>query len=1134
MQPNFWIWLVFLSLCQAGFTVGEGPGERTIEALKYLRDNSVTKYYADMLRYLHSKGSSLQTLQNSFSDYFREIVLQPRQLATDLQKMDTSTFLLSIKYFYSGKVIEVGAIAFTTIDFGHIKKQIMQIPGGNRSLFETSWQKCLPLISSSQCLELLIMELRLSSAIYLQPEMIVNMPKDLQEETFKNITIVFKELYDKMTARTQRAIYEWMSGLITTKNLLFIFPKTGASGTESWITAENLWFLGRYIVHLPLEEIQKISLNEIRLFINYDNATKQLDSVYDITPATAKAFQERIDASGFDMANTSTVYRLGLLVCFFDNVQELDAGEARSLLHQMIKCNRLKGFQVAVRKLKSQLLELVLKNQTLNETLDSISDAIAGLSFTQLESLSPQAVRGAISVLRTVTGWTKSQMIILVDKFIGDNKQLSLFNISQLGELVLGVSADVFYNTSVDDLTQAVKGTLSDYAAKLSAAQRLAVVTKIVETRDISSVLDLLNGSFLKELPLSSLLKAKNYNITQLDRKGFRRSQALFLYNVVSDEKPVYEIISFGELVKGLTCERIESLDNTTFLTVAELLESNLDLLSPYQLNCLAWKYQQEMPKLMPPLLLATLPIAVLENAAQSVCRPLLFSLGKAELPLIIPDSTKRNEVIRRALQCLNYTLQDEYDVDILGRMICNLSPQIIKTNISLKALTEAFMQFRSCRNLSNDQKREIRNKIREYYGNPTAWEPELIQDLGPLVTLLSKEDLTILAEKFPDILLQLALDVEGMVIFQDFLTVVFSALKRTSGNDKPSSPTPDCHGVRAPSFDHILKLADANAYWSVQELNCMSIQTFVKSVELLGALKSFNMIQLTALKDKAKMAWGPIQSWKKYQVVTLGRIALALSESEIKELELGSIDTITALSQQTEWTPMQARSILEGFLQDSGLTVDTMKGWDLVGSGTLLCAMNDHEVSSLSAATYSAVAARIGEIACKVEVLQELLKKARNGFGNVDDWCNFILQEVGTIAAGMSKEEIRILNDDLMPYFQPAAIAALPSEVFKEFSPKQLENLGPENAAAVTESQKAALSPEQISSLRAAMDGAGLVEMLPSASPVIDSKFVQLFMVEIASYFGLPVPSCILLPEDQLTDEDHCSNAQHLSIVTI
>uniref|UniRef100_UPI00398E459C otoancorin-like n=1 Tax=Pristiophorus japonicus TaxID=55135 RepID=UPI00398E459C len=1095
MRLNLWIWLVALSLCQTEIIVGEEPGEDLpaelrhildklldgkyiegiVDALEYLRNHSIIEHYAEMLRYLHSKGSSLHNIQTSLANYFEEIVFQPRRLASDLLQMDTSTFILSKKYLYSGKSIE---LAFTTIDFEYIKTQIMQMPGGNRALFVTSWEKCLPLISSSPCLELLIESLRLSSAIYLQPEMVVNMPGDLQEETFKNITAVFKELYDKMTARTQRAIYEWI------RQILKRSYKQPGSGAESWITAENLWFLGRYIVHLPPEEIQKISLNEIRLFINYDNATKQLDSVYDITPATAKAFQERIDACGFDLANTSTVYRLGLLVCFFDNVQELDTGEARSLLHQMIKCNRLTGFQADVKKLKSQLLGLVLKNQTLNETLDSISDAIAGLSFTQLDSLSPQAVRSAVSVLRTVTGWTRSQIIILADKFVGDSKQLSLFNISQLGVLVLGVSADILYNTSPDDLAQAVRGSLSDHAAQLSAAQRLAVVTKIVETRDVSSLLDLLKGSFLKELPLSSLLKTRNYNITHLEHQGLRRSQALFLYEVVFDGKAVREIISVGELMKGLTCDHIESMDNATFLQVAAVLQRDLYLLSPHQLNCLAWKYQEEAPKLMPPLLLATLPAAILQTVAQSVCRPLLVSLGRAELHLIIPDSAKRSKVIGRALQCLNDTIQDEYDVDVLGRMICNLSPQIIKTNISLKALTEALIQFRACRSLSNDQRRELRNKIRQYYGDPTAWQPELIQDLGPLVTLLSKEDLTIVARKFPDILLQLALEVQGMVTSQDFLSVVFSVLERTSGSVKPSSTTADCSGVRRPSYDHVLKLADANSHWSVRELRCMSTETFVKSVELLGALQSLDLLQLAALKDKAQMAWGPIRGWKNYQVVALGRIALSLSESEIQELELGSVDTVAALSQLTDWTPAQARAMLEGFLQDSGLTVGALKGSDLAGLGSLLCAMNGIEVNSLNAATYSVAAARIGEIVCTVEVLQQLLAKARNGFGIVSAWSNFNLQEVGTVAAGISMAEIKILTEDLMPYFQPEAIAALPSNVFKALSLKQLASLGPENAAVVTESQKAALSPEQISSLRAAVDGANLNEMHPTTSP--------------------------------------------------
>lgn len=42
--------------------------------------------------------------------------------------------------------------------------------------------------------------------------------------------------------------------------------------------------------------------------------------------------------------------RLGLLLCFYDDLELLDAATARVLLHRTLKCRRLRGFQAAVRK----------------------------------------------------------------------------------------------------------------------------------------------------------------------------------------------------------------------------------------------------------------------------------------------------------------------------------------------------------------------------------------------------------------------------------------------------------------------------------------------------------------------------------------------------------------------------------------------------------------------------------------------------------------------------------------------------------------------------------------------------------------------------------------------------------------
>lgn len=42
-------------------------------------------------------------------------------------------------------------------------------------------------------------------------------------------------------------------------NLLFFFP----DASVSWVSAENLWILGRYMVHLSFEEIMNISPVEV-------------------------------------------------------------------------------------------------------------------------------------------------------------------------------------------------------------------------------------------------------------------------------------------------------------------------------------------------------------------------------------------------------------------------------------------------------------------------------------------------------------------------------------------------------------------------------------------------------------------------------------------------------------------------------------------------------------------------------------------------------------------------------------------------------------------------------------------------------------------------------------------------------
>ncbi|XP_011787357.1 PREDICTED: otoancorin [Colobus angolensis palliatus] len=941
-----------------------------------------------VLAYLNSRNVAftISSLQAAVENHLEQRLHQPQKLLEDLRKTDAQQFRTAMKCLLEDKKDRLD-LKDIIIDLGEIQERALQSPGVNRSLLLITLERCFQVMNSLECVEILGKVLRGSSGSFLQPDITERLPRDLREDAFKNLSAVFKDLYDKTSAHSQRALYSWMSGILQTSS-------NATDDSVSWVTAENLWILGRYMVHLSFEEIMKISPTEIGLFISYDNATKQLDTVYDITPELAQAFLERISSSNFNMRNTSTIHRLGLLVCFYDDLELLDATVAQVLLHQMIKCSHLRGFQAGVQKLKAELLDIATENQTLNETLGSLSDAVVGLTYSQLESLSPEAVHGAISTLNQVSGWAKSQVTILSAKYLAHEK--------------------------------------------------------MVEAGDTASGIVEIQGAFFKEVSLFDLRRQPGFNSTVLKDKELGRSQALFLYELLlkTTRRPE-ELLSAGQLVKGVTCSHIDAMSTDFFLAHFQDFQNNFALLSPYQVNCLAWKYWEVSRLSMPPFLLAALPF--LRSA----------SLGKIRSPSVSRNPWQDNSIA------------DEYTVDIMGNLLCHLPAAIIDRGISPRAWATALHGLRDCPDLNAEQKAAVRLKLLGQYGLPQHWTVETTKDLGPFLVLFSGDELSSIATKFPEILLQAASKMARTLPPEEFLWAVFESVRNSSDKIPSSDPMPGCHGVAAPSSDDIFKLAEANACWALEDLRCMEEDTFIRTVELLGAVQGFSRPQLMTLKEKAIQVWDMPSYWREHHIASLGRIALTLNESELEQLNLSSIDTVAFLTQQIEWSPRQAESILQGFLDDSGYNIQDLKSFHLVGLGATLCAINITEIPLIKISEFRVVVARIGTLLCSTHVLAEFKRKAEVVFGDPTEWTSSVLQELGTIAAGLTKAELRMLDKDLMPYFQPSAIKCLPDEIFKELSAEQIASLGPENAAAVTHTQRRRLSPLQLQSLQQALDGA-------------------------------------------------------------
>uniref|UniRef100_H0VR06 Otoancorin n=1 Tax=Cavia porcellus TaxID=10141 RepID=H0VR06_CAVPO len=1023
-----------------------------------------------VLDYLNSRNVAytLPSLQAAMENHLQQRLYQPQKLLADLRSTDAQQFRTAMKCLLEDKQDHLD-LKDIVIDLRQIQEQALQSPGVNRSLFLVTLERCFQLLSSLECVEILGRLLRGSSGHFLQPDVTEWLPQRLHVDAFRNLSAVFKDLYDQTSAHAQRAVYSWMTGILR-------ISSNATDDSISWVSTENLWILGRYMVHLSLEEIMKISTLEIGLFISYDNATKQLDTVYDITPELAHAFLEKISLSSFDVRNISTIHRLGLLVCFYDDLELLDATLAQVLLHQMIKCSRLRGFQARVQKLKADLLDIATENRTLNETLGSLSDAVVGLPSSQLESLSPEAVQAAISTLNQVSGWAKSQVIILSAKYLAHEKVLSFHSVSQMGALLAGVGTQAFYNMDRKDLVQVLRSTVSQHMSDLSPAQQHGVLSKLNEARDTAPGIVELQGALFKEVSLFDLRRELRFNSSVLKEKELRRSQALFLYEFLSKVtgRPE-ELLSAGQLIKGVTCSHIDAMDANSFLAHFRYFENNLSLLSPDQVNCLASKYWDVSRSSMPLFLLVTLPARFLASVPASKCAPFLISLGKNQLDSLVLDSYKKNLVLRKVLKCLGNSMADEYIVDIVGKLLCHLPATFIERGISPRAWATALPGLRACPDLSPEQKAAVRLRLLEQCGPPQNWTAETVKDLGPFLILFSGDELRSVATKFPDTLQQTASQMIGKQLPKEFLWTVFESVRNSSVENPHFHPIPGCHGVPAPSSNDIFKLAEANACWTPEALLCMGEDTFIRNVELLGAVKSFSWPQLMALKEKAIQVWNSPSCWRGHHVVSLGRIALALNETELTQLDLSSIDTVASLSQQTEWTLAQAKSILQGFLQDSGYSIQDLKSFHLVGLGATLCALNVTEIPLIKISEFRMVVSRIGKLLCSNHVLAEFKKKAEVVFGKPTEWTSCVLQELGTIAAGLTKAELQILDKELMLYFRPSAIKCLPDEIFKELSAEQILSLGPENAAAVTHAQSRLLSAPQLQSLQRARDGAKL-----------------------------------------------------------
>ncbi|XP_072404878.1 otoancorin-like [Chiloscyllium punctatum] len=586
-----------------------------------------------------------------------------------------------------------------------------------------------------------------------------------------------------------------------------------------------------------------------------------------------------------------------------------------------------------------QMTRKLLKAAPLSKDLvQSMGQALSALPAQQLASLSDQDVRDTIQVLAKVERFEARQSRVLVTKFFkAGGKLTSSTDLLGLDNLIGGVSSKHLQDMGSEELLQAAKGGLEEHADKMTALQKETIVMTILENEDTSAVFMSLTPSLRKELPTSCIAKANITDLEQVKGTEWNKGQALLLCDVLlkNETIPADELGQLGSLVGGLTCEMLEQyagssavnmtrglgnvtawLSRSQFVCVAEQLTSALDAYDPQALQ----DHVDTILDLVPSEILLYLSEQYICQTFARSCARYLEKMAGAPFELLPRSSLIRECVRDTAIGCLNKPVSElsQEDLSVLGGIVCEFTGHNV-SELQDSTFGASVSQFGKCAQFHATAPTVLAAKITTSLGNASMWTIETITSLGPMISFLDGDTL----QQLPNTVdvnqalsqLQASQGIVGPAASPEFQTgfnltvitvTIFTRLVEPAaeGNTQRRRRAASC--TVTPTSDEIYQLGQGNSEWSVEQLSCMSTETFNYSVSVLGSVLGFSSQQRSALIGKAIEAWGAPSTFSQSEIASLQYLLSALPVTDLKSMDLSSLDNLDSIAHCPSWTQDQ------------------------------------------------------------------------------------------------------------------------------------------------------------------------------------------------------------------------------------
>ncbi|XP_029928661.1 otoancorin [Myripristis murdjan] len=873
-----------------------------------------------------------------------------------------------------------------------------------------------------------------------------------------------------------------------------------------WLKREVLQEMGPYVSRLRLDDVKSSPKNEMCEFFKSPQFKSSFSGAAGIKPLLAKKLLQTVQTCFSDQEFPQHVGRLGMLACFYQDPPAVNATLTKDFLSQLDNCNNPK-----IKKVKRLLVKNLMSLYGNNASAELLYDLASGVVILPAKQLAKFPVSALKKTLKRLSNakWSLNQAKQLAKKILGRNKTLTIDDLRSMHSAVRGVSPYLLKMVKPQEGESLDKKDLKNITKWMNKAQRKALFMTLRRYVKASQLLQKMPGRLLPSVSLDTLAKA-NLTLNQLDGIYWNRAQSAFLVRMFEKKlNKTDDIRKLGAAIQGITCKIIDRFADNDTKKMAQAITETPQWLSKVQAGCAARKlfislekkrqgYFQNITKEeleeIPTQLLIRLPHMKVKDLPDSVCPVFLDKMKEANFSSLPLRAPSRLALAQRAVRCLTYgtnisSLSSE-EVLELGLVVCELPPSLLH-RMAPETLKSSLQAMASCKQIPPPHRKEIIQLLIHTYGSQCDWSAETLQSLGPLLlwddtaisALCCKPELN---EVLSDLIVsQSHSPASGALALKK---KHFLCITSTGARVRSQAVKKDL----APTVESIEELNEANVYWSPTQLDEMTEETFTTTVETLGAIPDYSSDQLDALQKKAVKVWGPVSSMNESLVTQLGCVSQGFSSSDLEKLPI-SPDTLQEIA-HCGWTQLQTEAVWKGFAKRNNLTAQELGAVEIVALSRFICGLSSREIAQVNVDAFKEAVASVGDVLCPVLVAQQLIRLAVTAFGKPSTWTEADVSNLGNILVGLNAVELRSLDQSVFPFLSQSCIPSIPADTFAVLSVGQLEALGPDNAAMVTDAQKAKLGKAKLAALDRALVGSDS-ESADSGAPSLSTEGVAAFL---------------------------------------